>query len=272
MKFRFINDEARKGSLNMAIDEYFYTLGEKEILKECIIRIFRWKPYALSLGYHQRYEISVDEDFLRKEGIDIVRRPTGGKAVLHAEELTYSVVSSLSYGYFKNDTLEQTYEKIALALKKSLEFLGLEPELEKRETKLNVLHPSPCFLVPTKKEILVNGKKIIGSAQKRGLNSFLQHGSIPIKIDYELLAKATKNSEEDIPNFKKHFTSLSEFIPELTEEKLEKALFEGFKSAFGGEFEESQLSDCELREAETIASQKYYLESWNKKPFSNMEV
>lgn len=267
MKFRFIKDEARKGSINMAIDEYFYTLSEKEILKECIIRIFRWNPYALSLGYHQKYETSVEEDFLRKMGIDVVRRPTGGKAVLHAEELTYSVVSSLSYGYFKNDTLEQTYEKIALALKKSLKLLGLNPELEKRETKLNVLHPSPCFLVPTKKEILVNGKKVIGSAQKRGLNSFLQHGSIPIKIDYKLLAKATKNREEDIPNFKKHFASLSEFIPDLTEEKLENALFEGFKTTFGGNFEEFPLSDYELNEAEKIANQKYALESWNKKPF-----
>lgn len=267
MKFRFIRDEARKGSLNMAIDDYFYSLAENESLDECVIRIFRWSPPALSLGYHQKYDSAADEQFLKEKGIDIVRRPTGGKAVLHAEELTYSVVSSLNSGYFEGDSLDKTYEKIAIALKKSLEFLGMKPELEKRETKLNVLHPAPCFLVPTKKEILVEGKKVIGSAQKRGLNAFLQHGSIPIKMDYELLAKATRNNLDDIPNFRKHFASLSEFCPQLDEEKLENALYEGFKNSFGGEFEERPLNEKELIEAEKIAKEKYDSEKWNKKPY-----
>ncbi|MCX7829745.1 MAG: lipoate--protein ligase family protein [Acidobacteria bacterium] len=272
MKFRFIKDEARKGSLNMAIDEYFYSLAEREALNESVIRIFKWNPPALSLGYHQKYETAADEEYLEKKGIDIVRRPTGGKAVLHHEELTYSVVSSLSKGYFEGDNLEQTYEKIALALKKSLEILGIDAELEKRETKLNVLHPAPCFLVPTKKEILVNGKKVIGSAQKRGLNSFLQHGSIPIRMDYELLARATKNKLEDVPNFREHFASLSEFCPDLDEEKLENALFEGFKEAFGGTFYEKPLEENELKEAEKIAKEKYGRKKWNKKPYLVMEV
>lgn len=267
MKFRFIRDTARKGSMNMAIDEYFYSLAENEDLQECVIRIFRWNPPALSLGYHQKYESAADEEFLKKQGIDIVRRPTGGKAVLHYEELTYSVVSSLSFGYFEGDTLDQTYEKIALALKRSLEFLGMNPELEKRETKLNVLHPAPCFLVPTKKEILVDGKKVIGSAQKRGANAFLQHGSIPINLDYELLARATKNSVEEIPNFRKHFAALSEFCPELDEEKLENALCEGFKNEFKGDFLEKPLEEKEIVEAEKIAKEKYDSEKWNKKPY-----
>lgn len=267
MKFRLIKDNARKGSINMAIDEYFYSLAENEVLQECVIRIFRWAPPALSLGYHQKYELAADEEFLKKKGIDIVRRPTGGKAVLHFEELTYSVVSSLSYGYFEGNTLEQTYEKIALALKRSLKILGMNAELEKRERKLNVLHPAPCFLVPTKKEILVNGKKVIGSAQKRGVNAFLQHGSIPINLDYELLARATKNNLEDIPNFRKHFAALSEFCPELNEEKLENALCEGFKSEFNGDFLEKPLEKNELLEAEKIAKEKYNSERWNKKPY-----
>ncbi|NMB99558.1 MAG: lipoate--protein ligase family protein [Thermoanaerobaculaceae bacterium] len=267
MNFRFIRDKARKGSINMAVDEYFYSLAENGNLQECVIRIFRWSPPALSLGYHQKYETSADEEFLKERGVDIVRRPTGGKAVLHAEELTYSVVSSLSYGYFEGNTLDQTYEKIALALKKSLEFLGMKPELEKRETKLNVLHPAPCFLVPTKKEILVDGKKVIGSAQKRGANAFLQHGSIPIKMDYELLARATKNSLQEIPSFRKHFAALSEFCPDLDEAKLENALHEGFKSEFKGIFVEKPLEEKELIEAEKIAKEKYDSEKWNKKPY-----
>lgn len=267
MKFRFIRDKARKGSMNMAIDDYFYTLAENENLKECVIRIFRWEPPALSIGYHQKYEMASDEKFIKEKGFDIVRRPTGGKAVLHNEELTYSVVSSLLSGYFEGDTLEQTYEKIAYALKRSLEILGIKPELEKRETKLNVLHPAPCFLVPTKKEILVEGKKVIGSAQKRGNSAFLQHGSIPIKIDYEILARATRNKLEDIPNFRKHFASLSEFIPLLDEEKLENALYEGFRETFGGDFEEIPLAESEVEEAKKIAREKYECEKWNKKPY-----
>ncbi len=251
----------------MAIDDYFYTLAENDNLKECVIRIFRWDPPTLSLGYHQKYETAADETYIMEKGFDIVRRPTGGKAVLHHEELTYSVVSSLLNGYFAGDALEETYEKIAIALKKSLEILGIKAELEKRETKLNVLHPAPCFLVPTKKEILVEGKKVIGSAQKRGNSAFLQHGSIPIRMDYEVLAKATRNKLEDIPNFKKHFAALSEFIPDLNEERLEHALYEGFKETFKGEFVETPLSENEIDEAKKIAKEKYQSEKWNKKPY-----
>jgi lipoyl(octanoyl) transferase len=266
VNFRLIKDSARDGAFNMAIDDLFYQQREDRQETSAVLRIYRWSPPALSLGFHQRYDIACDEDFLRSRNINIVRRPTGGKAVLHHEELTYSVIASLEEGYFKGDTLDESYAKIALGLKKSLEVLGLKPELEKRDKRLNVLSPSPCFLVPTQKEILIGGKKVVGSAQKRGNSAFLQHGSIPIRLDYELLAKATRNKSEDIESYKAHFTSLGEFLPSLSEAELENALEKGFREAFGGDWTEAQMSDSELIEAEKIKQEKYDTDQWNKKP------
>ncbi len=266
MKFRFIRDAARTGAMNMAIDDLLFRQREEGKETPAVLRIYRWSPPALSLGFHQRYDIACDEEFLRQRNIDIVRRPTGGKAVLHYEELTYSVTASLEEGYFKDDALDQSYAKIALGLKRSLELLGLNPELEKRERKLNVSSPSPCFLVPTQKEILVGGKKVIGSAQKRGLSAFLQHGSIPIKLDYELLARATKNRTEEIESYRNHFTSLGEFLPSLTENQLEEALKKGFEEAFGGQWTQSPLSPEELDEAGKIMNERYATDLWNRRP------
>jgi lipoyl(octanoyl) transferase len=266
MTFRLIRDCARDGALNMAIDDFLFQQREDGKDRSGVLRIYRWSPPALSLGFHQRYDIACDEEFLRSRQIDIVRRPTGGKAVLHYEELTYSVTASLEEGYFKGDALDLSYAKIALGLKRSLELLGLSPELEKRDKKLNVSSPSPCFLVPTQKEILIEGKKVIGSAQKRGVNAFLQHGSIPIKLDYELLAKATRNKSEDIENYRNHFTSLGEFLPGLTEEELENGLQRGFAEAFGGEWTDMKLSASELEKAEVIRKEKYGTDLWNRKP------
>ncbi len=265
MRFRIIKDCERTGFVNMAIDDYFFEKCERKELDDCVIRIFRWNPPALSIGYHQKYERVLDEEYLKQMGFDVVRRPTGGKAVLHDKELTYSVVGSLSKGYFEGDSLDQTYHKISLALKKGLEILGLEPELEKRSNKIDVHNPSPCFLIPTQKEILIEGKKIIGSAQKRGLNAFVQHGSIPIQLDYEVLAKSTRNSEKDIPIFKESFADLRSFLPSLTKEELESALVSGFKEEFKGEFYEVPLNDEELKQIEKIATNKYSTEMWNKK-------
>lgn len=266
MKFRFIRDAARTGAMNMAIDDLLFRQREEGSETSAVLRIYRWSPPALSLGFHQRYDVACDEEFLRERNIDIVRRPTGGKAVLHHEELTYSVTASLEEGYFKDDPLDQSYAKIALGLKRSLELLGLRPELEKRDKKLNVTSPSPCFLVPTQKEILVGGKKVIGSAQKRGAGAFLQHGSIPIRMDYELLARATRNRSEDIESYRKHFTSLGEFLPSLTEDRLEDALRGGFAEAFGGDWTERALSPGELAEAEKIMDERYGTDLWNRKP------
>lgn len=267
MKIRFIKDTARNGFLNMAIDEFFFNKLENDETEECFIRIYRWNPPTLSLGYHQKYEMVADEEFLKSIGFGIVRRPTGGKAVLHHHEWTYSVCGSLKEGFFKNNSLEETYEKIALALKKSLYLLGIEAELERRTKKLNINHPAPCFMVPTQKEILVKGKKVVGSAQKRGLNAFLQHGSIPIHIDYETLAKATRNSLERIEEFKRNFSSLSEFKENLTYDELALALRDGFKETFEGDFYEKELTEEELKHASKIAEEKYSKDEWNKKNF-----
>jgi len=266
MKFRLIRDGARTGALNMAIDDLLFRQREDSKETSAVLRIYRWSPPALSIGFHQRYDVACDEAFLLGRNIDIVRRPTGGKAVLHHEELTYSVTASLEEGFFKGDSLDQSYAKIAMGLKRGLELLGLSPELEQRERKLNVSSPSPCFLVPTQKEILVGGKKVIGSAQKRGVNAFLQHGSIPIRLDYELLARATRNRNEDIEGYKKHFTSLGEFLPSLTEDALEEAMAKGFKEFFGGTWEERPLSHSEIGRAVEIMEERYGTDLWNKKP------
>lgn len=156
------------------------------------LRFYTWDPPAVSIGRFQKVENSVDADACRKYGIDIVRRITGGRAVLHMKELTYSIVSPSGLSLFPDDILG-TYRVIAEGLLKGLKNLGLEAEMLSRSCRNAGLVKSrakdpACFSSPSWYEIVVNGKKIIGSAQRRVRGAFLQHGSILVSYDPALEA------------------------------------------------------------------------------------
>lgn len=177
MKWYFIDTGFNDGNFNM---QYDISLTKQIKNDECILRLYRWKPYCISLGANQDFS-DVELIKAKNDNIDVVKRPTGGRAILHSEELTYSVVFPLNLNYSVRDI----YNQINLALKKGLELYNSELkkiELENSQTDFRNFYKkdisSVCFAVSAKYEINYSGKKLVGSAQRKIGNVVLQHGSI----------------------------------------------------------------------------------------------
>lgn len=171
------------GSLNMAVDGHLLaTLGEAP---RTILRFYQWERPTASLGAGQTAARVVDPEFCRVHGIDIVRRITGGKLVLHHQEVTYSVTSNDAATF--TETLGGSYKRISQALVRGLEGMGLKAALADKAPPFYARGTMPCFSLPAQDEIEVGGLKIVGSAQKRLAGRFLQHGSIPLAHDEALL-------------------------------------------------------------------------------------
>ncbi len=180
----FLDTGSNVGSYNMAVDHYFARL---ESLDAPIFRTYSWKPYCISLGYHQKIE-EIDRAKCEQFGIDIVRRETGGRAVFHSEELTYSIIIPKKAKFLYDDSILKVYNRISEVLVSALRKSGIEevvlergesPDFKKLyKEKLSAI----CFSSTSTYEVVskVDKKKIIGSAQKRLKESILQHGSILI--------------------------------------------------------------------------------------------
>ncbi len=174
--WHYIDSGERAGQFNMALDEQLAgEVGLDE--RPPVLRFFLWKPYCISLGKHQKIT-DINAEKALADGLDIVYRPTGGRAILHAEELTYSVV-------FKNEltgTIEETYRLISEALAEGLRAFGIPAMMNLVQPDLKSWYKQPssklCFSSSARHEIQVNGKKIVGSAQRRIAGAVLQHGSI----------------------------------------------------------------------------------------------
>lgn len=187
--WRFIDSGPASAVQNMAVDE--------GLLREAVtpgalpvLRFYTWSPAAVSLGRFQDKERAVNAEACRQRGFDIVRRITGGRAVFHCDELTYSIIARSDSALFPNDILG-TYKVIAAGLLAGLRELGIAAEMVSRSgrhagmVKSSSQEPA-CFSSPSWYEILVQGRKIIGSAQRRVGGAFLQHGSILIGYDHAL--------------------------------------------------------------------------------------
>ena len=170
---RVIRDGCLPGAVNMERDASL--LADWRPGAAAILRVYRWQPYAVSYGYHQRLA-DFDQDAIAKLGFDLVRRPTGGRAILHAEELTYCVVGPSPSPLF-GDSLHTCYGRINAALAVFLRQLGYAAEISGGEARSELRQPV-CFSSAGQHEIRVQGRKLIGSAQRRGDGVFLQHGSI----------------------------------------------------------------------------------------------
>jgi lipoate-protein ligase A len=185
------------GAYNMALDEELLARSQAgERLP--VLRFYEWSPPAISLGRFQKVEASVDTAACRKYGIDIVRRITGGRAVLHHRELSYSIIARIDNPLFPSGVLG-TYKVIASCLVAGLRTLGIPAEIVMRGgahaslVEKHAKNPA-CFSSPSWYEITVKGKKIIGSAQRRQSCAFLQHGSIFLDFESDLAAEVIPGS------------------------------------------------------------------------------
>jgi lipoate-protein ligase A len=195
--WRFIDSGPNLAAYNMAVDEELLARAQAGE-QTPVLRFYAWSPPAVSLGRFQKIEEAVNADACKRLGFDIVRRVTGGRAVLHRDELTYSIVSPIDNPLFPPSVLG-TYKIIATGLLAGLRNLGIPAEMVSHGNRHAGLvdktddNPS-CFSSPSWYELVVNGKKIIGSAQRRLSGAFLQHGSILISYDPTLEAEVIRGA------------------------------------------------------------------------------
>ncbi len=190
--FLTLADEALSGSENMALDVELARAAEPE--DPPVLRLFQWRPWAISLGYHQSLD-EIDVDRCRADGIDIVRRPTGGRAILHAEELTYSVILPKGCGVPVHSTAS-TYRLISQALVDGLRRVGVEATFG-RSARVPYQTHVPCFATTALYEVQWRGRKLVGSAQRRYENAVLQHGSILLGDAHLRLADYVRGAGEN---------------------------------------------------------------------------
>lgn len=195
MKWHFIDSGFNTGEFNMKFDLELANHCKKD---DAYFRLYRWKPYCISIGANQSFE-DINLEKAKNDGIDVVKRPTGGRAILHAEEWTYSVIYPMNYEY----SPKEIYHKISRALIKGLEIydnIFTNCELENIQPNFPKLLEEPtgvlCFASTAKNEVKFDGKKLIGSAQRKLNNSILQHGSILCGSFHQKLADYLYVDEE----------------------------------------------------------------------------
>lgn len=220
----------------MAIDAALLDEVVNSSTSRTIVRFYCWRRPTVSLGRNQKIDRAVDMDYCTVNGIDVVHRPTGGRAVLHDDELTYAVISNDS-SYF-GDTIYGNYKTVSEALCRGYNRLGVPAVLAPDTKNVNGFADGadlPCFMSPSRYELMVDGRKIVGSAQRRVRNTFLQHGSMPITCNREALARATRLA--DASYLEHEMAGVGEFLAERpTIEQLTGAFIRAFQESFSIEF------------------------------------
>ncbi|MCZ7554145.1 MAG: lipoate--protein ligase family protein [Anaerolineales bacterium] len=273
-QWRLILHPPKRGAWNMAVDEAILeAVGRAEALPT--LRLYAWSPPCLSLGYAQSLG-DVDQEALATLGWDIVRRPTGGRAILHTDELTYSVIGPPDDPRLSNGVLE-SYRNLSRALLRGLTTLGINaesveinPQTGANETsKESKKTPNPiCFEVPSNFEITLNGKKLIGSAQARRKEGVLQHGTLPLHGDHTRIIQALRFSDENTRQRAR--TRLLERATtvqlgtgrELEWERAAESIVKAFQTELSLDFIPGELSSSEVARARELENVKYSNLDW----------
>jgi lipoate-protein ligase A len=182
----WIDEQPRRGWANMSLDVALLDRAEQD--GESWLRLYQWQPHCLSFGRHEPASRAYDVERIQTLGLDTVRRPTGGRAVWHAQELTYAVAAPWQvFGSPRN-----AYREIHRLLADALGVLGLETSLAPR-AQCAGLDSGGCFSQPVGGEVLAGERKVVGSAQLRRSSAFLQHGSILLEGDQALVDQLRRN-------------------------------------------------------------------------------
>lgn len=264
-QWRLIYDNPAVGAWNMALDETIMeAVGAGQ--SPPTLRLYAWQPNCLSLGYGQRVS---DVDFTRVEqfGWDVVRRPTGGRAILHADELTYSL-SLPATDELCAGTIIESYQRISFALLAGLTYLGASPHADQPAERME---SGPiCFETPSHYEITVAGRKLVGSAQMRRKNAILQQGSLPLSGDMAHICNglvfadnvARRDAEAHI---RQRALTLSDALGhEITWRQAADAVLHGFVETFAVDFQHHQptLTDPELTRTHQLMTDVYATPHW----------
>jgi lipoate-protein ligase A len=267
--WRLIRTGHMDAAWNMAIDEAIMKFAP--ILGRPTLRFYGWENTAITIGYFQDYDKEFDEAICRSMGINIIRRLTGGRAVLHDVEVTYSIVIPEGKSAVTGSVLE-TYRKISEGFVIGLRKMGLEVEVATPKNNVKEISEgtAACFDAPSWYEVTVNGKKIIGSAQVRKQGVLLQQGSIPLEMDVEKLFTVLKFADiESKQRAKMLFQQKAASLREVLGQRVSflqvcEAIKEGMREALAIDFCEEELSEQEYKAAERIVEERYSQLEWNK--------
>jgi lipoyl(octanoyl) transferase len=266
--WRLLLTPPKPGAWNMAVDEAILdSIGRGE--SSPTLRLFAWEPACLSLGHAQPFA-DVDIARLEERGWDVVRRLTGGRAILHTDEITYSVIGSAEESLLAGGVLE-SYNRIAQALLLAVKNLDLPVEMKEGKTNDQATPNPVCFEVPSTYEITVGGKKLIGSAQARKKEGVLQHGSLPLSGDLTRICQALVFEREMAREtasqrlLSRATTAESALGHAVSWETAAKVFIDAFEVQLGLCFEKGDLSESEARKAEELVIEKYAHRAWTER-------
>lgn len=268
--WRLILDPPARGAWNMAVDEAILeAVGRAEALPT--LRFYSWTPPCLSLGYAQSLG-DVDQAALKALGWDIVRRPTGGRAILHTDELTYAVIGPQDDPRLSGGVLE-SYENLSKALLQGLALLGIPAEaVEKKQSpssnETQKKQNPVCFEVPSNFEITLAGKKLIGSAQARRKEGVLQHGTLPLYGDHTRIIQALRFPDEEARRHAKirlqeRATTVESGAGRRVEwEQAAESIAQAFRTELDLTLIPGALSSNEIAWAEALEAEKFADHAW----------
>ncbi|MCP4900872.1 MAG: lipoate--protein ligase family protein [bacterium] len=257
--WRLLRDGDLTGRRNMARDVALLEMVAHETSAP-VLRLYGWSPPCLSLGKHQDIA-AADFKFCHAHNIDVVRRPTGGRAVLHHLELTYSLIAPLGYGAIPK-SVRKAYVALCEGLLQACGNLGIEARMTADDANLSLPGPKtnvPCFKAPAGGEIMVSGRKLIGSAMRARAGTILQHGSI--LLDWNGTLQAGSMGLESDATLRPFVTTFKEqlgFIPARSD--IENTFVSAFADRLETSFEGSAMtahelaSESELAETFTVQS------------------
>lgn len=266
--WRLLNTGLQDGATNMAIDEAILeavAAGESPPT----LRFYGWQPACVSLGYGQSWE-AVDEAACQAKGWGLVRRATGGRAILHIDELTYSVCAPQEEPRVRGSILE-SYQRLSEALVAGLQLLGLKPARAKPDYGQLDTGGAACFDGPSNYEITAHGRKLIGSAQVRKKGIVLQHGTLPLYGDISRIIQALQLESEAARRTAKEQLQARAITLEsclgrrVSFHEAADAMRAGFAQTLHLTLNEDTLTPAEEECAAQLVAQKYGHDSWNKR-------
>ena len=273
-KWYFINSGPCSPSYNMAMDEALLDWHSEGLIPP-VIRFYEWNPATLSIGYFQTVEKEIDIEAVKRLGLGFVRRPTGGRGVLHEHELTYSVIVTESYPSMPA-TVTEAYRVISEGLLLGFQNLGLNayfsvPNTNEQKENLKKPKSAVCFDAPSWYELVVEGKKVAGSAQTRQKGVILQHGAILLDLDENKLIQTFKFASEEVRDkvrkgLSQKAVSINKIISRpVTIEECKIAFKKGFADALEIELVEYKLTQEQQNYVKDLEMTRYANDDWNFK-------
>lgn len=250
MRWRLlVEDLPRAGAHNMALD---HALAESNRPGEGVLRFYAWSPHTVSFGRNEPARDVYDPALAREAGLGLVRRPTGGRAVLHAHEVTYcAVLPTDALG-----GLRSAYVRINEGLVEGLRGMGCPAELAGGGPALPP-DAGPCFQAPAPGEVTLDGRKLVGSAQVRMGDAILQHGSVILSGDQSALARLRGGEVDPVPP-----ATLHGVLGGVTWSDVVAALARGLALALGGEWRQGQVTPAERSRAASLETDRYATDAW----------